>query len=194
MHTIRQTDLHYHRYKHRQKQTHETTHTYHDTYKCLLRDTQKRIQTRCTQSHTHTCTGKECHGAATVLTSCFRGIIEEMMTEWMVRTMPVNILTLVVMEGIFCLPKAGWVVRGFRGVHFSLNICKQNINTQNLLNSHSISSQHLFVRKFETTFSCICVFCVYFSACSSTLPGCCACAKSVTLVILLLSLCYLVAI
>lgn len=107
---------------------------------------------------------------------------------------PVHGQTLVVMEGIFCLPKAGWVVRGFRGVHFSLNICKQNINTQNLLNSHSISSQHLFVRKFETTFSCICVFCVYSSACSSTLPGCCACAKSVTLVILLLSLCYLVAI
>ena len=49
-------------------------------------------------------------------------IIEEMMTEWQARTMPVNILTLVVMEGFFCLPKAGRIIRGIRRVHFSLAI------------------------------------------------------------------------
>ena len=81
----------------------------------------KMIHEQCTQ--THKCV---CEQICTEWHTLVRGIIEEMMTEWMVRTMLVNILTLLGMEGVFCLPKATRsVVRAFRWVHGSLNILQQ---------------------------------------------------------------------
>ena len=80
----------------------------------------------------HTCmshTRRKGVAVATALTSWFRGIIEEMMTEWMARTMLVNILTLLMMEGVFCLPELRRIVRAFRGVHGSLNIRHQRVRT-----------------------------------------------------------------
>ena len=99
----------------RQQKHHKMIHEQNtQTHKCVC-------EQRCTEWHT----GKEwcvCYH----LTSWVRGIIEEMMTEWMVRTMLVNILTLLGMEGVFCLPKATRsVVRAFRWVHGSLNILQQ---------------------------------------------------------------------